>query len=132
MARRYVARPTNWEGFNVMTSPSAETVAEFLRLREQMASILGMPTVDMLIDRSATEIRAAHPLVRAISVEDGELNLESLDFAFSGASPEEARAAANALTGVMLLVLARLLGRRVAHSLAEQLDKTHLIESVHL
>jgi hypothetical protein len=97
-----------------------------------MARILGLPTVDMLIDRGATEIRAAHPLVRAISVEAGQLNLESLDLAFRDASPAEAQAAANALTGVMLLVLARLLGRNVAHSLAEQLDKAHLIESVHL
>jgi hypothetical protein len=115
-----------------MTSPSTDPVAEFLRLREEMARILGMPTVDMLIDRGATEIRAAHPLVRAISVVAGELNLDSLDLAFSEASFEEAQAAANALTGVMLLILARLLGRRVAHSLAEQLDKAHLIESVHL
>lgn len=97
-----------------------------------MARVLGMPTVDMLIDRSATEIRAAHPLVRGISVEGGELNVESLESAFSQASLEEAEAAGKALTGVMLVVLSRLLGRRVAHSLAEQLDKADLIDSVHL
>jgi len=115
-----------------MTNPSAEPVAELLRVREQMGRVLGLPTVDMLIDRSATEIRAAHPLVRAISVEGGQLDVESLKTAFNDAAGEEAQAAVNALTGVILVVLARLLGRRVAVSLAEQLDKTGLIESVHL
>src|SRR3954467_14674154 len=100
-----------------MTNPSAEAVAELLRVREQMGRVLGMQTVDMLIDRSATEIRAAHPVVRAISV-DGELNPQSLDLAFANSTTEETQAAINALVAVMLLVLARLLGKRVAETLA--------------
>jgi hypothetical protein len=120
-------------GTGTMTSRSAATVKqELLSLREDMGRILGLQTVDMLIDRSSTEIRAAHPLMRAISVSAGELSLESLDLAFSEAGVEEAEAAVKALTGVMLLVLARLLGRQVAQSLARQIDKPELLESVRL
>src|SRR4051812_29713460 len=97
-----------------------------------MGRILGVQTVDMLIDRSVTEIRAAHPIVRAITVEGGELKLDSLDLAFDNVSYEAAQAANNALTGVMLVVLARLLGKRVAHSLAAQVDKKELFEAVRL
>ena len=97
-----------------------------------MGLILGMPTVDMLIDRSVTEIRAAHPVVRQISVDGGELNIDSLNQAFGESTTEEAQVAINALTAVMLLVLARLLGRRVAQSLAEQVNKADLFEAVRL
>lgn len=116
-----------------MTSESATSAKrDFLDLREQMARVLGLQTVDMLIDRSATEIRAAHPMVRNFTVIAGELSLESVDLAFENVSREEAAVAVKAMTGVMLVVLARLLGRRIAHSLAEQIDKADLLESVRL
>src|SRR6185436_11256337 len=107
-----------------MTNRSTTNVVEaFLALREQLAEVLGLQTVDMLIDRSVTEIRAAHPLVRGISVEGGQLNFESLETAFVNSSTEEALTALNALTAVMLLILARFLGKRVAQSLAEKVNK---------
>jgi hypothetical protein len=116
-----------------MTSRTVANVIEaFLQLRGELAHVLGVQTVDMLIDRSVTEIRAAHPVVRAISVDAGELNQESLNLAFVNSSTEEAQAAINALVAVMLLVLARLLGKRVAQSLADQVNKSELFEAIRL
>jgi hypothetical protein len=104
----------------------------FLVLRDDLARILGRQTVDMLIDRGVTEIREAYPLIGAIVVERGELDVASLDAAFSTASAEETLVALNALTAVMLLITARLLGKRVAESLAETVDRTTLLRSVRL
>jgi len=115
-----------------MTSRTVANVIEaFLELRTELAHVLGMQTVDMLIDRSITEIRAAHPQVRAISVAE-ELNVESLDLAFVNSTIEETQAAMNALVAVMLLVMARLLGKRVAESLAEQVNKSELFQAIRL
>jgi hypothetical protein len=109
----------------------ANVVDAFLDLRAELAQTLGLQTVDMLIDRSVTEIRAAHPVVRAISV-DNELDVESLERAFANSSTEEAQAAINALVAVMLLILARLLGKRVAESLADQVNKSELFQAIRL
>jgi hypothetical protein len=116
-----------------VTNRSTATVIEaFLDLRESLAHVLGRQTVDMLIDRSVTEIRAAHPIVRTITVDGDALDLDSLNLAFRDATPEEAQTAMNALIAVMLLVLARLLGKRVAQSLAEQIKRADLFEAVRL
>jgi len=115
-----------------MTSRTVANVIEaFLELRIELAQVLGLQTVDMLIDRSITEIRAAHPQVRAITVDD-ELNIESLDLAFVNSTTEETQAAINALVAVTLLILARLLGKRVAESLADQVNKSELFQAIRL
>ena len=117
----------------MVTSRSNATVIEgFLSLRESLAQVLGMQTVDMLIDRSVTEIRAAHPVVRGISVDGDELNVDSLNQAFEESTAADAQVAINALIAVMLLILARLLGKRVAQSLAEQVNRSDLLDAVRL
>jgi hypothetical protein len=93
----------------------------FAARRDQLASTLGVPTVDLLIERSLTEIAPAFPLLRAISVEGGVLRLDSIPLAFRNATGDEVETALNALTAVMLLVLGRLLGKPVAENLAEEL-----------
>jgi hypothetical protein len=116
----------------VTTRSIADVKEEFLRLRDELAQVLGAPTVDMLIDRGITEIRAAHPIVAAIAIDRGHLDPASLDTAFVGASPEQVQTAMNALTAVMLLILARLMGKGLAHRLAEQLKRDDLISQARL
>jgi len=96
----------------------------FLGQREELARVLGIQTVDLLIDRALTETYDAYPRLRAISIESDELNLASLDEAFQNSTFEEANTALNALTAVMLMILARLLGRRVAESIAVNINRT--------
>jgi len=101
-------------------------------LREELARVLGIQTVDLLIDRGVTEIGHAYPLLRSILVADGELSLDSLDEAFEQSGPEETSAAVNALTAVMLLIIVRLLGKRVADSIAESVSKADALRTVRL
>ena len=115
------------------STPSAEVAkTSFLALREDLARVLGIQTVDLLIDRGLTEIGHAYPLLRAIVVQDGELRLESLDEAFQQSNAEETSAAVNALVAVMLLIVGRLLGKRVADSIAESVNKADALSTVRL
>src|SRR4051812_28350306 len=111
------------ERMNRDTPPSQAAKASFLAQRDELGRVLGLSTVDLLIDRGVTEIGEAFPSLRAIEIDNGELRVDSLDEAFLYLTGEEAWAALNALTAVMLLVLGRLLGRRVAQSLAESINR---------
>lgn len=106
--------------------------ASFLALREELARVLGIQTVDLLIDRGVAEIGEAYPPIRTISVQAGELRLDSVDEAFRDSTAEETKAALHALTAVMLLIVARLLGRRVAESIAQNIDKANLLRTVRI
>ena len=107
-------------------------VRSFLILREDLARVLGMQTVDLLIDRGITEIREAYPLLRPVVVSRGVLSVQSLDEAFKDAALPETMAALNALVAVMLLITARLLGPQVAATIAEGVDKGALLRTVRL
>jgi len=113
-------------------SASKLATSSFLALRDDLARVLGLQTVDLLIDRGVTEIGEAYPAVKAISVVGGELNVGSLQDAFINASAGEVTAALNALTAVMLLIMARLLGKRVAEGIAESIDKASLLRTVRI
>ena len=104
----------------------------FLELRGELARVLGMQTVDLLIDRGVTEIREAYPILSPMTVHRGQLDVASFESAFASASASEAMAAINALTAVMLLIVARLVGRRIAAGIAEGVDKGPLMRSVRL
>jgi hypothetical protein len=113
-------------------SASQPAKTSLLALRKELAHVLGIQTVDLLIDRAVTEIGDAYPTLRAISVRGGELNVESVDGAFQNLTAEEATAASSALIGVMLLVLARILGRRVAESIAESINRSEVLRTVRI
>jgi hypothetical protein len=116
---------------NEVSGPKTYTAA-FLNLREELACVLGLQTVDLLIDRGLTEIAEAYPCLRDVRVQDGELATSSLEVAFEGCTDKETMEALNALTAVMLLIMARLLGKRVAESIAERVDKLALLRTIHL
>jgi hypothetical protein len=116
-----------------MDAPASQpATSSFLVLRADLARVLGLQTVDLLIDRGLTDIAEAYPSVKGISVEGGELNIGSLQDAFINASEEDAAASLTALTAVMLLIMARLLGKRVADSIAESIDKSSLLRTVRM
>jgi hypothetical protein len=89
-------------------------------LREQLARVLGIQTVDLLIERARTEISEAHPVLRRFSVRDLE---QGFDPERQEVNWTEFSAALGALTAVMVLILARLLGKQVADSIARDLDR---------
>ena len=88
--------------------------ARFLELREQLIRILGAQTVDLLIERAAVEITPTYPEMSLIVVDAGRFDLRPVEAAMESRSDEQVSAAFEALTGVVLLILARLLGKEVA------------------
>jgi hypothetical protein len=102
---------------------------EFNQLREKLIRILGMPTVDRLIERSVVEIAGAHPSVAGLKIEDGELEFDGLRSDLLDATDAKVRDTFTALTGVLLLLVARLLGREIALRLTEDLTVGELLES---
>ena len=106
-----------------MTAKDDHTPASvFLARREALARVLGIHTVDLLFDRAVVEIGAAHPVLRSLSPGRGRINQESLDAAFASVTDADAAAALEALNEVMVIILARLLGQRVARKLAKSFD----------
>jgi hypothetical protein len=91
----------------------------FLQLREQLVRILGVQTVDLIIERGAAEISPTFPAMGLIRFDDFDINLDAVVAALEGTSEAEVRAAFSALNGVILLILARLLGRENALRLAD-------------
>ena len=94
----------------------------FLETCDRLIRVLGSPTVNRLLDRAVTEIGAAHPSVSAIHLDDDKIDVTGLRRALADASPEQVRDTFTALNGVLLLLVARLLGREVAQRLTEGLS----------
>jgi hypothetical protein len=100
----------------------------FDQLRERLLRVLGTPTVNTLIERSTIEIGKAHPAVAALRCKDDSIDFSGMREALSGASPEEVRDAFTALNGVLLLLVARLLGREIAARLTEGVTIEEFLE----
>jgi hypothetical protein len=88
--------------------------ARLLDLQAQLVHILGTKTVHALFDRAVIEIRQTYPEMALLRANDRGLNLEAVEDALEPKSDEYIRSAFEALTGVVLLILARLLGKEVA------------------
>jgi hypothetical protein len=82
--------------------------AAFIDMREQLIRQLGIHSVDLIIERSAAEISATYPAMGLISMGDSGVDFED------GEGDAEVDAAFSALNGVILLILARLLGKASA------------------
>jgi hypothetical protein len=93
----------------------------FRELREQLIRVLGAPTVNRMIERSATEISAVHSGMASLRCVDDDIKFDGVRRAFAEASDEEIRDAFAALNGVLLLIVARILGKELARRLTEGL-----------
>ena len=102
---------------------------DFTQLRERLIRVLGMPTVDRLIERSAVEIARVHPAAGKVRIEEGEITFEEMRRHLEQASEDDIRNEFTALIGVLLLLVARLLGREIAHRLTEDLSVAELVDA---
>ncbi|MBF6600038.1 MAG: hypothetical protein IVW36_05975 [Dehalococcoidia bacterium] len=97
------------------TSGSIESyAARFRELRAQLVPILGATTVDLIIERAAVEIDGVYPEMKLLRIADHAIDLEAFEVAMEGKTDAQIRAAFDALSGVVMLILARLLGKEVA------------------
>jgi hypothetical protein len=102
---------------------------QFKDLRERLIRVLGAPTVNRLVERAVTEITRAHPTMAALRSEDDRLVFDEVKRDMAGASPEVIRDAFMALAGVLLLLVARLLGREIATRLTEGVTLADILEA---
>jgi hypothetical protein len=112
-----------------MTQPELDYYeASFVDLRERLIRVLGSATVNRLVERSVVEIRGAHPGIEGLRCEDDEVVFQDVREALSDASAEEVRDSFTALNGVLMVLVARLLGREIADRLTEGITKLSYLE----
>ena len=101
----------------------------FVELRERLIRVLGIPTVNRLVDRAVTEIRGVHPGIASLRCDDEGVVFDGVREALAGARDDELRDTFAALSGVLLLIVARLLGREIAHRLTEGLSVAEYLQN---
>ena len=97
-------------------------------LHQRLIRALGVETVVVLVNRSLEEVIAVYPGLAAIEHDGDEMKLDGLDEVYEGSPEEEVRAAFSALYAVMLLMLARMLGKEIALRLAGAVDARRVLE----
>ena len=102
--------------------------AKLLDLRARLIQTLGVETVHVLVERSLAEVLPVYPGLAAIEREDDDLILDGLDEVYQNQPETEVRAAFSALYAVMLLLLARMLGKEIAVRLAGTIDARKVLE----
>ena len=110
------------------TNELAAYKEKLLDLRARLIQALGVETVHVLVDRSLEEVLTVYPGLAAIQRENDDLNLDGLDEIYQDRPEEEVRAAFSALYAVMLLMLARMLGKEIALRLAGTIDARRVLE----
>lgn len=98
-------------------------------LRERLIRILGVPTVNRLIERAVVEIGRAHPALQGLRCDGDRMVLDDVRAALEGADPATVRDTFTALNGVLLLLVARLLGREIAIRMTDGISVGEFLES---
>jgi hypothetical protein len=93
--------------------------ARLASLWERMVGVLGVYTVNVLLERAIWQASKQYPELALIKHDDTGLSLDAL----SNSRTIDADAAVSALYSEMLLVLARLLGKDMAGRLLAELDR---------
>ena len=109
--------------------PSDAHEQTFRELREKLIRILGVQTVNRLIERAVLEIALVHPGLASLRVQGDDIELEAVHHDLAGRPESEIQAGYTALNGVLLLLVARLLGREIALRLTEGVSVSDLLES---
>ena len=94
--------------------------AALIAQREQLIRILGTMTVDLIIQRAALEIILTYPAMALIGLNEHTPRFDQMDAALEGKTDDEVRAAFDALTEVISLIIARLMGKEIAGRLFRQ------------
>jgi hypothetical protein len=91
---------------------------KLLELRENLIRTLGVVSVNILFQRALVEASQTYPELLAIKVRGEELDFDELDQQFPHGSEERIQSAFSALYAVMIVMLARMLGKEIALRLA--------------
>lgn len=97
---------------------TAQCESALVELRANLVSTLGTAAVDVLLDRAFAEVSHTYPELSLIQRHEDALSFDALNEQLVGKSAAHVIAAFSALTGVLLLVMARILGKTMARQLA--------------
>lgn len=101
---------------------------KFAELRHKLVKALGTDTVDVVLERGVREIATSYPAFRLDKTEHDGLQITWQPGALAEHSEETVRAAYSALYAVMLIILARILGREIAVRLAAAADAERVLQ----
>lgn len=101
---------------------------KFADLRRNLVRALGSETVNVVLQRGVREIAPVYPGFRLTPTEDDGLQLTWQPDSLAEHSDEFVRAAYSALYAVMLVILARILGREIAVRLASAVDAERVLQ----
>ena len=89
-------------------------------LWDKMVGAIGIHTVNVLMERAIWESQERHPELALIQRSDDGLAFDALAQAYADRSAAQVSAAFDDLDSVLLLILARLLGKEMAQGLADE------------
>ena len=95
--------------------------ARLTALWDRMVDIIGIHTVNVLVDRAIWEASRKRPELALIQHSDAGLSFDALNRSYASKTPAAAADAFADLTSELLLILTRLLGEDVAERLAAEL-----------
>ena len=87
-----------------------------------MVRTVGIHTVNVLIERAIFEASQQHPELALIKRTDEGLEFEAVEKVYADRPESEVSAAFSDLSSHLLLILTRLLGRKMASQLSEELQ----------
>ena len=96
--------------------------ARLSELWERMVRVVGVHTVNVLMERAIWEAARKHPELELIERDDTGFSFDALNKSLAGRPESEIAEAFDDLTSELLLIMARLVGREMAHALAEELN----------
>lgn len=109
----------------VLTDYYEERLTE---LRERLIRILGVLTVNRLMERATLEIGKASPAVLRIRWDEDAIYFDEFRQALTDVSDEEVRETFTRLNAVLLLLVARLLGNEVARRLTQDVTLADAVD----
>ena len=95
--------------------------ARLVVLWERLVRLLGIHTVNVLMERAIWEIAPRHDVVALIGHSDSGLRFEDVNLRYADAPGADIEQAFGDLTTEMLMILARLLGQQIAEQLGQEL-----------
>jgi len=104
--------------------------SNLVELRVKLIKTLGVDAVDVVMRRAITEVANSYPALSLITCCDEDVIFDGTEAAFASGNEDQIDAAFEALNSVMLLIIARILGREIASRLAEGVAVQQLMKGI--
>ena len=104
--------------------------SNLVELRLKLIKTLGVDAVDVVMRRAIAEVAYSYPALSLITCADENVIFDGTEAAFANGDDDQIDAAFEALNGVMLLIIARILGREIASRLAEGVAAQQLMKGI--